>query len=339
MDLVERYIEAVKFWLPKETKEDIAAELRDDIASEIEEAEREKGRKLSEDEVAALLKARGTPLSVASRFLPQRSLIGPELFPLYIFVLKIVAVICFIPPVIGWLWAAVEPGTAWPGVFATPINSLLVSFAIVTIIFAVIEHQGINPAKLASFNPKKLPPLTLSNRIRRGESVGDIIGGLIVIAFFQAGYLSLTTYAMPPAFIIQNGHILREQLLSGHITVSPEWVAYWQIIAGLAVVEIVFSAANLFQPYWTVPRALLRMVIDLAKAAAVGWLLASNVLRELVIQGTDIGGVDNLYRLSAQAAHYAKPIAAVLSLIIMAIAVRRILGVMKGQLRLSPSRA
>ncbi len=82
MDLVERYIEAVKFWLPASMKEDVAAELKEDICSEIEEAEREKGRPLSKDEVGELLKARGAPLAVASKYLPQRSLIGPELYPL-----------------------------------------------------------------------------------------------------------------------------------------------------------------------------------------------------------------------------------------------------------------
>jgi hypothetical protein len=337
MDLVERYIEAVKFWLPKKLKEDIAAELRDDIASEIEEAERKKGGKLTEDEVAAILKARGTPLSVASRFLPQRSLIGPELYPLYIFVLKIVAAICFIPPLIGTFLFHSDPSL--PNAFASPTYSLLVSFAIVTIIFAVIEYKGINPGKLASFNPKNLPSLIARNRIKRGESVGDIIGGLIVIGFFLAGYLSITTYPLPPSIVVSGGHVALQHTLQGYISVSPEWVPYWQIIVVIAAVEIAFAAANLFKPVWTMPRALLRMMLDLGKTAAICWLLSTNLLRGFAMQGVNGEAVGKLYWLSAQAAVIARPAAAVIAVIIIVTAVWRIVQARRTQLRAASAQA
>lgn len=338
MDLIERYIEAVKFWLPKAQKDDIAAELRDDIASEIDEAERQKGRKLTEEEIAALLKARGTPLVVASRYLPQRALIGPELYPLYIFVLKIVVAICFIPPVIAWIAEAVTPGAPWPNVFATPINSLLVSFAIVTIIFAVIEHRGINPAKLQSFNPMTLPPVLDRNRIRRCESVGDIIGSLIVIGFFLAGYLSITTYALPPSIVVTHGHVGLQQILYGHVTVSPRWVPYWQIIVAICAAKIAFASANLLKPRWSLPRILVRMTLDIANTAAIFWLLSSNVLRELVVHGLDTNAVGELYRLSATAAALARPVAGIVIAIIIAKAVWRSARLMGGHFGRSPAR-
>jgi len=45
--------------------------------------------------VEALLKQRGSPFLVANRFLPQESLIGPVLFPIYRFSIKI-AVLCYL---------------------------------------------------------------------------------------------------------------------------------------------------------------------------------------------------------------------------------------------------
>ena len=48
MELLERYLQAVKFWLPKEQKSDIIAELSEDLRSQIEERETAVGRKLSE---------------------------------------------------------------------------------------------------------------------------------------------------------------------------------------------------------------------------------------------------------------------------------------------------
>src|ERR1700722_12583857 len=99
MEILDRYLQAVKFWLPS-SQHDIVAELRDDIRSEVEEREAALGRSLNENEVESLLKQRGRPLLVAEKYLPQRSLIGPVLFPAYWFVLKIV-LLCYLIPSMG----------------------------------------------------------------------------------------------------------------------------------------------------------------------------------------------------------------------------------------------
>ena len=39
MELLDRYLQAVRFWLPKAQRDDIAAELSEDIRSQIEERE------------------------------------------------------------------------------------------------------------------------------------------------------------------------------------------------------------------------------------------------------------------------------------------------------------
>ena len=44
MDLLRRYLDAVELWLPAKQKQDILAELSDDIRSEIEDREGELGR-------------------------------------------------------------------------------------------------------------------------------------------------------------------------------------------------------------------------------------------------------------------------------------------------------
>jgi hypothetical protein len=72
MELLDRYLQAVGFWLPKEQKRDILAELSEDLQSQIEERESSLGRSLTEEELAATLKLRGAPLLVAERYLPQR---------------------------------------------------------------------------------------------------------------------------------------------------------------------------------------------------------------------------------------------------------------------------
>src|SRR5215468_6182309 len=108
MDLINRYLQAVKFWLPAKQKDDIASELAEDIRSQVEEQEAALGRKLNEAEVAAILKHHGRPLLVAQHYLPQRHLIGPVLFPIYVFVLKVVALFYMVPWIIAWIGIAIS---------------------------------------------------------------------------------------------------------------------------------------------------------------------------------------------------------------------------------------
>ncbi len=65
MDLVECYLHAVRFWLPRARQDDILAELSEDLRSQIDDRETELGRRLDEDEVAAILKKRGQPTRTA----------------------------------------------------------------------------------------------------------------------------------------------------------------------------------------------------------------------------------------------------------------------------------
>jgi hypothetical protein len=88
MDLLNRYLHAVRFWLPKSQQEDIVAELGEDLRSQIEDREAALGRKLDEREIEAILDERGRPSLVASRYLPQQYLIGPVFLTFYRFGVK-----------------------------------------------------------------------------------------------------------------------------------------------------------------------------------------------------------------------------------------------------------
>src|SRR6266852_7973509 len=128
MDLINRYLQAVKFWLTKNQKQDIIAELAEDLRSQIEDREAELGRQLNESEVAELLKQRRRPVLVANRYRPQQHLIGPVLFPIYLFVLEVVAGFYLLPWVLVWITVAIfRPVHPGQSLIAT-IGSFLTSF-------------------------------------------------------------------------------------------------------------------------------------------------------------------------------------------------------------------
>ena len=144
MDLLERYIHAVRFWLPRDQQDDVAAELAEDIRSQIEEQESRLGRALNESEVAALLKQRGRPLLVANRYRPQQYLIGPALFPVYRFVLIIVTLCYLVPWMLTWIGlAAFDPtyhanvGRTLGPLWGTFWLTTFVALGTVTLIFAI----------------------------------------------------------------------------------------------------------------------------------------------------------------------------------------------------------
>ena len=86
MTLVDRYLRAVRDYLPRGQQDDIINELSDNLQSRIEDEAAARGRPLSETEEAAILKEFGHPMAVAARYRgDERSvtfggrLIGPEL--------------------------------------------------------------------------------------------------------------------------------------------------------------------------------------------------------------------------------------------------------------------
>ena len=164
MDLLDRYLQAVRFWMPKAQQEDLTAELSEDLHSQVEEKEAELGRPLDEAEVSAILKRCGSPILVASRYRPQRHLIGPVLFPIYEFVLKMVLLWILVPVfvfIVGpvnlantrdWgLAAAHTLGDLWSGAF--------VAAGVITLVFAVIEATQAHLGLLDKWNPSSLPRL------------------------------------------------------------------------------------------------------------------------------------------------------------------------------------
>ena len=97
-ELIDRYLQAVRFWLPgTHRQDDLIAELGEDLRSQFEDKETELGRPLDKAEMSAILKRCGSPMMVAGRIGPQRHLIGPALFPIYEFVLKMVLLWILVP--------------------------------------------------------------------------------------------------------------------------------------------------------------------------------------------------------------------------------------------------
>jgi hypothetical protein len=282
MDLVERYLQAVRFWLPKQQKQDITAELSEDLYSEIEEKESSLGRKLTRQEVEAILKQRGRPVLVANRYQPQQYLIGPVLFPIYSFVLKMVALCYLIPWVLVWIglmtyspsyraehgnWFEAM-GSAWSGLWTAGF----VAIGTVTLVFAILERVQSQSHFLENWDPGKLPAVRSPNKIPRSASLIE------VVMTYVFGIVWWVSYLWSP--LIVNRPDLK-------ILLTPAWHYFFWGFLAVSIVNVGISATNLARPYWTTQRATLRLSTNLVGSALFCALVKVNILAEINVRSVD----------------------------------------------------
>jgi len=277
MDLLDRYLQAVRFWLPKPQQQDIIAELSEDLHSQVEEQEAELGRPLNEKEMEVILKQRGRPLLVANRYLPQRSLIGPVLFPIYCFVLKIVAFFYLVPWVLVWIgmmlfsssYRAEHTAAGWFGAIASAWGALwfVTFFALgtVTIVFVVLEQVQAKSRFLEDWNPRKLPPARNPNQIPRAGSVIEVVVNLMFGLWWIDTMSSLVVLNRPEIRIV----------------LSPVWRYFFWAFLLLAVINAVLAGVNLARPYWTALRASIRLATDGAASGLFCWMMKASVLAQI----------------------------------------------------------
>jgi hypothetical protein len=176
MELLDRYLQAVRFWLPKAQQQDIIAELSSDLHSQIEDRETELGRPLNEAELEAILKKSGNPILVASSYRPPTQLIGPALFPIYQFVLKVVLLWILLPVflfIVGpsIVLTSAHRTLAMLQTFGDWVRAEIFAAAIITIVFAVLERTQARLKLVDKWDIRSLPP-SLSSRSRlRGSSL------------------------------------------------------------------------------------------------------------------------------------------------------------------------
>jgi hypothetical protein len=263
MELLDRYLQAVRFWLPKAQQNDIIAELGDDIRSQIEDKESALGRPLNEDELVALLRQTGHPMRVAGRYLPQQSLIGPAFFPIYKFVLKMVTLGYLIPWWVVWVglmlfMPSYRAEHSVLGAWSSFWTLALSFFGSITLAFAALERFQSRLRVLEKWDPRKLPALPKrKDRVPRVESVFELIFSIL----FVLGWLALPGIAhemFAPASRI--------------LVANPALSVYFWLVLIPTCFGMAQQFVNLFYPQWTwlrPPARLLSTAITLGIAASL----------------------------------------------------------------------
>jgi hypothetical protein len=236
MELVDRYLQAVKLALPKRNQDDIIQELRDSILSQVEEKEAALGRPLNEDEVVELLKKMGSPAKLASRYREQQGLIAPTVMPIYWKVLKVALGFAFLANVIAAIVTAAAgrpllesllPILRFPSIAFT-------TFAWITLTFVALHFFGAKFQPPEQWDPRKLPPV---EKVKRGKSRTESAAALVISAIATVWWL---VGLRNPVLIMGPGVVF--------MTFAPIWLKLYPLWIALGVVEVARHTFEFVRP-------------------------------------------------------------------------------------------
>ena len=292
--LLDRYLQAVGKFLPDASRADTLAELRANLLERMDAREDELARPLTDADTAALLRELGKPESVALHYLPQRSLIGPEVFPFYLYFLKKLLPVIVILYAIGVIIdIATGPAAkslpalahALPAYAVGLIPNLVKFWAWSTLAFVVIDalrsRPGVrarllawDPMKLPAVRPPQAPAATVRSQLKR---VLDLIFHCIWFAY-------VLWVPWHPFWLLGPGIFYFGTL---GIALAPVWHTFYALLIVLLCVQLatrllalVPSAAGAIQP--------LELAANAIGLVAIGYLVHASLYFVAAGASTDI---------------------------------------------------
>ena len=256
MDLLDRYLEAVRKHLPWQRQDDIVAELRANLESQLEDSEAELGRPFTPVEVEAWLKRLGPPMQMAARYQPQQYLIGPAIFPIYWYVLKltlfwaaavsvIVNVVIFATGAPSWA-AGVDAILRVPFVLVTTAGWVTLIF--VAIEFAVKRYPGKWSATIpcsVDWIPSKMPSIEdlatpREKRRTAAQAVAEVVFGIVFLVW-------LLLIPQHPYLLIGPG---AAYLQASPLLLTTIWIQFYWCVLALNLLMIAWRLFDLASGTW-----------------------------------------------------------------------------------------
>lgn len=194
--LIDRYLTAVSENLPAKLRKDTVTEIRSLIEDALDDRSKAEGRPPDNEMMVEVLKQFGSPQSIVAPYLPEKYLIGPQLFPTFSLVISIVLPILAVLSMIGFWVGHIQPnpitGVELAANIAKSIGNMLSTviqgFGNIVIIFAIL--QWVLPdfrIKPKEWDPRSLKAVRQPDKIKRGELITEIffsLIGLIIFTFY-----------------------------------------------------------------------------------------------------------------------------------------------------------
>ncbi len=281
VDLFERYLQAIRRYLPWRRQADILAELRANLESQLEDREAELGRPLTEGEMVDWLKQLGSPMHVAMRYQPQQYLIGPAVFPMYWYVLRMaVPLVAVIYTVVNGLLIATQAGGA-PSIaeaISRMPSVLIMVAAWVTAVFVGLEFAAAHYPNVRlpisglsrDWSPLTLPPLEKVEAAGKkpksyAQAVAEVIFGFLFLVW-------LTLIPHHPSLLMGPAAGI---LHSSPFRLAPVWWDFYRIVVILYFVQVAWNSYRLWEGIWQERSIVMDVSSKLLGLVGLGVLIAA----------------------------------------------------------------
>ncbi len=308
MNLLDRYLLAVKKYLSWKRQDDILAELKANLESQLEEKEGDLGRPLTPAEMQDWVKHLGQPMVMAARYQPQRYLIGPTIFPMYLWVLRLALLWCLgiysVVKAVEILSSSAGGSALLAAVLGAPW-SLIITAAWVTAVFAAVEFAMTHsPAKFPAnvvdhvdWSPGSLPTSEDAGcEAKRPRSYAHAVAE-VVFGFLWIIWLLLIPNH--PYLLMGPG---AAYLRVSPYELAPVWVLFFWCIVALNVVQLGWRLIDLVRGAWQKSRSLqhitvktmgLIAVLVLFKAPNRVWVLLKHPITDTAHYGATLNSMNH----------------------------------------------
>lgn len=316
MDMLEDYLRAVSRLLPKAKREDIIAELRDEILTRIESRESELGRTLTPDETEALLREIGHPIVVAARYRdePQYS-VGPALYPFWFFAVRLAVILEIVISAIvffGRIVGGANPAQAFGTALGSGITGVMTLIGFATIAAWIIERKGISIDYFKTWRVRDLRFLDFPiwdwgdisdsfDKWQRGapyrtqaraydayhgwnlrqSSAGRGVGAIVAGVVFILWWVGILSFGLRPLPVDYASLHVDPGALAAINWPALKAAVYWPVLAWFAAL-ILSGIVILAWPRSVRMRGVLDMAIGLSVLGLAGWVWTASPVADVV---------------------------------------------------------
>ncbi len=286
MDLLERYITEVGRYLPRKGREDMKNELRSTLQDMLDD--RVEGES-TEADVEALIREYGSPRKVAASYGTEQYVIGPDLYPFFIMVMKfgvmgivIGFTVSFTVETIGSTMGLAELGMALLSLLAQIFTAVLSFLGMLLIVMMILQRYGVKPEigeKGREWNPRTLPAVDDPFRFSQFEMVLSIVltgVWIMILNYFRA----------------QGGIVIDVTLPFDAVVIAVPPI-YFILLMVIAFLQIAVQVVVMRQGGWTIPTRAARLLFELA-SFYVSYIVIGIVIEWLKIQSWSTAAVDNM---------------------------------------------
>lgn len=292
MNLIDRYVAEVgRRLLLIKGRKDIENELRSTLEDMLEERAQTAGRPADEAMQIEMLKEYGAPAKIAETYNPNPYLIGPRIFPFFMFILKIVvaAVTLGLTIATGIQIMSASPMTA-PELFTiigkgllNIVSACIAAFGNLALIFALIERYA--PAsefkmdEEKEWDPAALKKEPEPNDVKIWEPILAIVFTFIALSIFNF-----------------NPHLISIYYLDGNdwnvIPLLSEAFFRWLPLMNISwVAEIVLNGMLLRSGKWTTSTRLFSVGTKLFQIFILAMLISGPSILAFTPESLTTGGI------------------------------------------------